>query len=1198
MTKRILLTLLFVSTIGLCWASRNSRFYEFTNYNPDLSKSSITVADFAEPKGTARVQTWWHWINSNVSKEGIAKDLKAMGDCNYGAAIIFNIASHVTKEGDLKFNSPAWFDNFKYVLDEAKKNNIEIGLHNCDGWSEAGGPWITPELSMKKLTFSKTRVVGDGTAKNIKLPRPPARSDPFKKGKTPEFYKDIAVFAYPAFRPTKVAIEDKIVSLKKASEDTASIPQNMKLAFDGDSNSFVEVKPVLNKKGERFFGVDIEFDKPIEASSAYIGIVWTWRLPEGIFLAASDDGKSWREVCAPNFNAFELYFTFPSTTAKYWRIGKRVNDKTSGLNMVFKISEFELVSSGALPKNAPFITEIKQKVGLVKNNRYVSYDNTKVPQKAIIDPKKMVFLTSKMSEDGELEWEVPAGDWEIVRLGYTTNGVGVHPASPSGKGLESDKLSAKATDFHFDSYMSKMIDVAGKHAGKTFKYVETDSWECGPQNWTDGLDKEFEKYNGYDIKQWYPVLLGEVVESKESTEKFAADWRSLLSHLVVENFYGRMGKRARAKGLMYQTEPLGETTLNNQIGIFKMADIPQSEIWQDYRDLKNVAVPKSGDRWNLANVASFFGKKMVTCESLTQIQGNWADSPLVLKGKIDTILLTGMNTIVFHSYTHQPDERVPGWQMEPWGSCVNRKMPWFGVGREFFNYIGRSQYMLQQGKPIVQGLSLITEEVPTIYGGTQHAGQGFDYDRINVDCLKNHLRVKGGKLVSPGRNVYDFIEIQSPSNVYKSATLDALKSLVEQGAVLRGFKLTTHRSNISGDEAKWRKLNDELFGDGSKQILKIGKGRVYVGYNAKELVKELGLKPSFKLEEKNVAVRARQHKDGSRWYYIVNCDSHQSDKFFNISFNVTGMIPELWNPENGKVEEIVTYIENDGYTTIPMRLRRNDSMFVVFRKKAKFASVTKIVRGGKETFPKRPSGAAELLDKFSFTDDGALNVESFGGDEVYFELSNGNKMTLNAEKVRESIEPKKPFVVEFQEKYGAPKSAKFDDFISWTKHSDERVKNYSGVGTYKLKFDIPKLGEDEHAYLDFTKVMELGRVLVNGKLAGTVWKAPYIVDITKFVKEGENLIEVEVGNTWVNRCLYDATLPPEKRITWSNTMKFHYPEKGKKPIDIINTDRSWKQGAIESGVIGDVRVVFSKDVPIAFVMKINGDENEKSTASN
>ena len=89
-----------------------------------------------------------------------------------------------------------------------------------------------------------------------------------------------------------------------------------------------------------------------------------------------------------------------------------------------------------------------------------------------------------------------------------------------------------------------------------------------------------------------------------------------------------------------------------------------------------------------------------------------------------------------------------------------------------------------------------------------------------------------------------------------------------------------------------------------------------------------------------------------------------------------------------------------------------------------------------------------------------------------------------------------------------------------------------------------KLGADKKAYIDFAKVGDVARVWVNGKLAGSVWKSPYRLEITKLLKPGRNKIEAEVGNVWANRCLYDATLPPEKRITWGNAMWFHYPEAG------------------------------------------------------
>lgn len=1149
----------------------DSDFYKYTNYNPDLPESSIKLEDFANPKGKARVQTWWHWINANVSREGIAKDLKAMADCNYGAAIIFNVSSGETPEGPLKFNSPEWFENFRYVLDEAKKHNIEIGLHNCDGWSEAGGPWITPELSMKRLTKSKVRVNGNGTLKRIKMPQPYAGNDWFKKDSKP-FYKDIAVIAYPAFRPQKVEMEDYVKKIYPASEDNSkNFPKRIKSLFDGNLGSIFAINPSSEKY--KMFGMDVEFAKPYEASAVYINTRWSWRNPDGVFVAVSDDGKNYREVCSLDFKTNECYQTFPSQKAKYWRIGKRVGKLgIDAFQMKLHIAELELVPSGSLPKNAPFISALLQKVGYTKCNiSRLPYDNLPVPKNAIIDPKKIKFLD--MSEDGTIEWTFPKGKWEVLRIGYTTNGVGVHPASPSGKGLESDKLSAKATDFHFDSYLAKMIDVAGKDAGKTFKYVETDSWECGSQNWTEGMEKLFQEFNGYNLLPWLPVLLGEVVHSKEATEKFAADYRALMSHLVVKNFYGRLGERVRERGLMYQTEPLSEGSLRDQLGLYKMADVPQHELWQLYRDLNKIEVPKSTGHGNVHSVVSFFGKAMGTCESLTQNQGNWADSPLVLKGKIDTIFLAGMNTIVFHSYTHQPDDRVPGWAMEPWGSTINRKMPWFEIGREFFNYIGRSQYMLQQGKSVVNGLALQSDEVPVV-GEPNHIGAGYDTIRINPDCLRNYLRVENGKLVSPGRIKYDYIEIPNPTYEYKASTLKALKKLVEQGAVLCSWKLTTHRSGVAGDEAEWQKLNDELFGDGKRQVRKIGKGKVYVEYHPKEMPRVLGLKPTCKISGHNIAVRTRQHEDGSLWYYVVNCTS--AEKNFDISFKVVGKQPEIWNPETGKSEKIGVSYEKDGYTTIPMRLAQNDSMFVVFRESKTPLTIVESVVDGKKLFPNFKGVKSELSRHPNIDLKGNVSMEFFGKGKVIAKLSDGTSKEISCDKVRGAVEFETPFKLSFQEKFDAPKSTMLDKFISWTEHSDVRIKNYSGVGTYELKANVPKLKKDERAYLCFGKIMELGRIKVNGKLAGTLWKAPYVLEITKFLKVGENKIEVEVGNTWVNRCLYDATLPPEKRITWANTMQYHFPIKNTKPLLNQGMDRSWKQGLIPSGIIGDSKIIFSK----------------------
>ena len=1166
-------------------AGSDSEFYKYTNYNPDAPESAPVFEGFVSPKGKARVQTWWHWINSNVSREGIDRDLKSMSENNYGAAIIFNISGSDAiraPEGAVKFNSKEWFENFAYTVETAKKYGMEIGIHNCDGWSEAGGPWITPELSMKRLTSSKVRVKGDGRVQSIKFPKPQMGKDPTKKG-SKDYYEDIAVIAYPAFRPAEVAMKPVLRSVKPSNSITKFFVGKPDSMLDGDLKTALTFG--ATKGDYRSYGIDFEFEKPFEASSVFVNLKWSWFYPKNVFLLVSDDGKNYREITELKFKnkSSEAYIKIPSTTAKYWRIEKRTSPSPTHYAQIrMNIAELELIPSGELPRNALFIPALMVKVAANRSNMSsLPRGGDPVPAKALIDPKKIIFVKEKISADGTMQWRVPEGEWEVIRVGFTTNGHTNHPASPAGVGLESDKLSAEATDFHFDSYISKMIDAAGDNAGSVFKYIETDSWECGPMNWTQKMPEEFKKLNGYDIMPWLPAMLGEVVESKEATEKFAADFRKTTAHLVTENFYGRLGERIRERGLKYESEPTSEASLKDQISLFMKADVPQEEIWQGYREVGKPAVPT----WDMgrmeasaASATQFFGKAMATCEALTQQQGNWSDSPLSLKGAIDTILTSGMNVLVFHDFAHQPDERVPGWQMEPWGSCINRKMPWFSLARDFFDYISRSQYMLQQGKADVRVLCLMTE-VPPIDGKQPRLPAGIYSNRINGECVRNYLRVKDGKLVSPGRIEYEFLDIL-PNAALRLETLETIKKLVSDGAIVNAEKLPEFLSLSGGEKAlsQWSELSRELFGDGKKSIVKVGKGKVYVGHSAWEMAQVLKIRRSYITSVDRLSIMPRVHVDGKKWFYVVN--RSENDRTFEISFDATGKA-EIWNPETAARTEILEKRESDGYTRIKLEMRRNDSMFVVFTPAPKKVFATEISLDGKKTFPnKKPSDEiVQNRPRLVRAGDG-LSAEFFKAGKLDATLSDGTSKSASVEKIRESVSLKTPFTVEFEEQYGAPKSAVFEKFESWTKHADPRIANYSGKAKYSLKVGLPKLGKDERAYLQFGEILEIGRVKVNGRFAGTLWKKPFRIDITKFAKVGENTIEVEVGNTWVNRCLYDATLPPERRITWSNSMGYHFPEKGKKARPNQGRDMSWKQGAIPSGIIGEARVEFSKTVPL------------------
>ena len=176
------------------------------------------------------------------------------------------------------------------------------------------------------------------------------------------------------------------------------------------------------------------------------------------------------------------------------------------------------------------------------------------------------------------------------------------------------------------------------------------------------------------------------------------------------------------------------------------------------------------------------------------------------------------------------------------------------------------------------------------------------------------------------------------------------------------------------------------------------------------------------------------------------------------------------------------------------------------------------------------------------------------------------------------IELTRPFTVEFDEQWGAPAEVRFDRFDSWTEHSDPGIRNYSGIAIYKIPIEIPgdRIAAGRRAYLQFTGLGEMGEITLNGRPAGTLWKPPYCIEITDQLRSGANELVIRAANTWANRCLYDATLPETERLTWSNTMRFLYPEPGKE----IHAHLVWRQGAIPSGVIGPVRIVWSQSAPL------------------
>jgi len=145
---------------------------------------------FTEPDRSARPWVFWYWMHGAVSRAGITADLEAMREAGIGGAYLMPIKDTLHRLPFRPFvrqGSTEWWSMLRFAFEEAKRLDLRLGMHVSDGFALAGGPWISPERSMQKLTWS-TLTVHSQASTAIKMPLPPIREN---------HYRDIGVFAYP-----------------------------------------------------------------------------------------------------------------------------------------------------------------------------------------------------------------------------------------------------------------------------------------------------------------------------------------------------------------------------------------------------------------------------------------------------------------------------------------------------------------------------------------------------------------------------------------------------------------------------------------------------------------------------------------------------------------------------------------------------------------------------------------------------------------------------------------------------------------------------------------------------------------------------------------------------------------------------------------------------------------------------------------
>ena len=422
--------------------------------------------------------------------------------------------------------------------------------------------------------------------------------------------------------------------------------------------------------------------------------------------------------------------------------------------------------------------------------------------------------------------------------------------------------------------------------------------------------------------------------------------------------------------------------------------------------------------------------------------GAYSYYPGNLKATADLEMSCGTNRFVIHESAHQPvDDKKPGLGLMVYGQWFNRHETWAEMAKAWTDYLARSSYLLQQGRNVADVLYYYGEDdVITSLFAHEHPAipPGYNFDYLNKEALLDLIAYDGEHFVTPSGNQYSVLVVSEKCRHMSDAVRAKLAALQQQGATVIDEKTQP-------------------------------KGMPF-----------LEIQPDVMTADMSDLRYVHRTTGDSEIYWLNN--RAEEARTCDASFRVSGLLPTLWHPETGAIEE-VSYEMSDTETTVHLDMLPEDAFFVVFQGKT---------RDMMKSVPKKQVIPLRQIDT--------------------------------------------PWTVHFDQQWGGPASVVFPKLISYTESNDDGIKYYSGTAVYENSFNVQKKELDNGSILlDLGEVGCMAQVTLNGKEVGTLWKAPYQIDISEAVTAGENRLEIKVANQWVNRIIGDLQPDCDKPYTYTPT---------------------------------------------------------------
>ena len=1056
---------------------------------------------FRTPPLSARPLVWWSWPNGLLSHEAQEHELRALKEQGFGGAQIYDSGNMPKPWGDAMFNTPKWKEGVVFAVRKAEELGLELGLNHVSGWNGTSGPWITSAEAMKKVVCASVEVTGP-KAFDETLPALAAAN---------LFRRDIKVLAYPVSE-TELHDRTRFAVTSPLTDDAALLAKLSGGRWAGEvpipSDAAKSVFEFTAENPERVAGIELQltgnfiaFGKPgLRMDLSYLDETGKWiqAFSTGVRLSGSGltrEARRRHPISPVAARRFRVAFT------------TLVPDRKPVLGAL------RLYSSQG-------VSDLERKnltiVGISPETPVGTVDATALDRNAAID------LTDRVSSDGRLAWQVPAGTWRIVRFGFVDSMRRSNTGSSTANGPLCDVMDAKVVGKHFATLLEPLVDlVHGKDrrfrtTGLTHAFF--DSFEGCYQNWCADFAEEFETRNGYSFLPYLPLFDGRTVGSVAESERVLWDYRQTAAALICERYGAALRDESHRLGLRLYHEGVGDGNVDT-IDFTLCGDVPMSEFW--------MANPDHGNIPPIVSAAHLSGNPLVASEAFTAGPENlgWGHDALRLKQATDPALAAGANRFVYHCFIHNPfaAKYRPGIRKGHWGTHMEPTQTWWEhVGASIAGYQGRASALLQAGRPVVDALVFTGEGAPNAgrIGGA-NLPTGVRADFINRSLVLK-LTVEDGDLVLPSGVRYRMLVF--PRGVCRAMTpelMERLVALAKDGARLVLPELPTRSPSFRGYPAcdvRVRELAKEL-------------APHLFARQTPEAFKKAGIAPDVTFEGLDgVRWNHTRYPDGSESYFLARTNGVAACG--TASFRTTGTAIELWDAETGDIVSTDGRVA-DGRTTVDLSFKPTGSVFVMFRPQP--------TEGAKPQWKGRETAAREVAGPWNVT-----------------------------------------FPVGWYYNEPDVKSIEMKTLADWTTLDDPDLKYFSGAATYRTVAGLRGLEKGERVFLDLGVVKNFAVVTVNGTTYPVLWRPPYRVDVTDAVRaaaDGKLDLSVRVTNLWPNRLIGDAALPTDCK--WHPSGKLleipDWVKKGEKSPTGRHTFMTYNllikkdMPLLPSGLIGPVR---------------------------